>query len=210
MRLIHLLGLVALVAGLGAAPASALPADKHLTVEADNGQGCLPDGKTDCYRLTEGSLDGFEQGMDVHVKLENVGSTGHNLFVTEQANADENNLDTSADDAINGTSTVPEGETRNLTFTIPSDAEGLYFWCDVQTHEAGGMWLEASVAEASEDSGNDGTGNESSPDGDGSSGGSGSEADPSGDGANGVPAAGLAATAAAVSAAALAGRTGRR
>ncbi|PSG98360.1 hypothetical protein BRD56_00005 [Thermoplasmatales archaeon SW_10_69_26] len=135
---------VALVASVGAA--AALPADKHLVVEADNGQGCKDVDKNDCYRVTEGSLEGFVPGMDVHIILENVGSADHNLFVTEQANADENNADTAAEDAINGSETIAQGETTNLTFTVPDDAEGLYFWCDVDTHEPLGMWMEAQVA----------------------------------------------------------------
>jgi hypothetical protein len=125
---------------------AALPADKHLVVEADNGQSCEDPDKNDCYRVTEGSLEGFAQGMDVHIVLENVGSAPHNIFVTESANADDNNLDTAGEDAINSSATVEPGEVTNLTFTVPADAEGLYFWCDVETHEALGMWMEAQVA----------------------------------------------------------------
>jgi hypothetical protein len=125
---------------------AALPADKHLVVEADNGQSCEDPDKNDCYRVTEGSLEGFAQGMDVHVLMENVGSAPHNIFVTESANADDNNLDTAGEDAINSSATVEPGEVTNLTFTVPADAEGLYFWCDVETHEALGMWMEAQVA----------------------------------------------------------------
>lgn len=197
MRTSRWIGLAVVLAALFAAPASALPADKHIEVEADNGQGCLGDLKTDCYRVTNGDLDGFEQGGTVHVMLTNVGDTGHNMFVTTQANADSNNVDTSADDAINGTKTIDAGASTNLTFTIPDDAEGLYFWCDVQTHEAGGMWLEADVSEAtaddSSDDGNDGdqTGSDDqNGDTDGADGGSGDgEDEPSG-----VPGFGLAAT----------------
>lgn len=153
-----------------AGSAGALPADKHLVVEADNGQGCEDPAKNDCYRVTEGSLDGFEQGMDVHVMLENVGSAAHNIFVTESANADENNLDTAGGDAINSSATIESGETTNLTFTVPADAEGLYFWCDVDTHEALGMWMETDVAEAEQpaedntSASDDGSGNETGTD----------------------------------------------
>lgn len=144
-----------LVAALLVASGSALavPADKHLIVETDDGQGCLTEAKNDCYRVVEGSLDDFEQDTSVHIMLENVGSTAHNLFVTEAANADPMNVDTAGEDAFAETETIDPGETANLTFVVPEDAEGLYLWCDVQTHEALGMWLETDVAEASDPGG---------------------------------------------------------
>lgn len=157
------LALVALLALAGAAQAA--PADKHIELEADDGDGCLQEGNNDCFRVVNGtSLDGIEQGMLVHVVLENVGDSPHNVYVTESANADENNVDTAADDAINNSDTIDPGETTDLMFAVPADGEGLYFWCDVGTHEAMGMWLETDVAEA-EDPGaggesDDGTGEE--------------------------------------------------
>lgn len=146
-----------LVAALLVASGSALavPADKHLIVEADDGQGCLMEAKNDCFRVVEGSLEGFEQDTSVHIMLENVGSTAHNLFVTEAANADPMNLDTAGEDAFAETETIDPGETANLTFVVPQDAGGLYLWCDVQTHEALGMWLETDVAEASDPGGSE-------------------------------------------------------
>lgn len=141
-----------------AGAASALPADKHLTLEGDNGQGCVSDQKVDCFRVVNGTLDGFVQGMRVHVTLENVGSAPHNAFVTSSADADSNHVDTPASAAINSSDTVEGGESTNLTFTVPSDADGLYFWCDVQGHEAGGMWLNATVSAPADDAnGTDGT-----------------------------------------------------
>lgn len=131
-----------------AGSAAALPADKHLTLEADDGQGCASEGKNDCYHVAEGSLDGFEQGMRVHVELVNVGSADHNVYVAEPGDADGNNIDSSGDAAINGSDTIASGESTNLTFTVPAEADGLYFWCDVTGHEALGMWLETDVAEA--------------------------------------------------------------
>lgn len=141
---------LAIAALLAWAPvAQAAPSDKHIEIEADDGEGCVQEAKNDCFRVVNGtSLDGIEQGMLVHVVVENVGDAAHNLYVTEEANADENNLDTASDDAINGSDTIDPGETTDLLFAVPADGEGLYFWCDVGPHEAMGMWLETDVAEA--------------------------------------------------------------
>lgn len=144
------------VAGLVlAGGAQALPADKHLTLEADDGESCTSDQKVDCFRVTNGSLDGFVQGMRVHVMLENVGDNPHNLYVTTSDQADGNNVDTPADAAINNSDTLDPGQSTNLTFTVPEDASGLYFWCDIDGHETLGMWLNASVEEAQAQGGND-------------------------------------------------------
>lgn len=128
----------------------ALPADKHLTLEADDGESCTSDQKIDCFRVTNGSLDGFVQGMRVHVMLENVGDNPHNVYVTTSDQADDNNVDTPADAAINDSDTIDPGQSTNLTFTVPEDASGLYLWCEVGGHETLGMWLESSVEEAPE------------------------------------------------------------
>lgn len=155
-----------------AATASALPADKHIALEADDGQGCVSEAKNDCYHVVNGTLEGFEQGMVVHVELTNAGSAPHNVYVTESANADPNNVDTSGDDAINGTDTISEGEETGMMFQVPEDAGGLYFWCEIDGHETLGMWLEADVAEISErnetnePSDNNGTGGEDGAPGD--------------------------------------------
>lgn len=208
------IGLVALV-GL-AVPAGALPADKHLTLEADNGQGCAPQAKADCFRVTNGSLDGFRQGQRVHVTMVNVGSAPHNVFAARSADADDNNVDTPADAAINGSATVDGGEETSLVFRVPDDAEGLYLWCEVDNHETFGMWLEASVEPAAndDDGGNDApeegenrTGNETGNDSGGSDGGPGGSEE---GGDSSIPAPGaLAATLAGLAAALAAARTRR-
>lgn len=146
--------------GLLAGAANALPAHKHVTLEADDGDTCLDQQAVDCFRVANGSLDGFEQGMRVHLTVENVGDNPHNAYVTEQANADNQTRDTSGDDAINGTDTADPGNTVEMAFTVPEDAEGLYLWCEVSGHEAAGMYLTADVAEASGSGDGNGTGSE--------------------------------------------------
>lgn len=149
-------------ASLAVGTAQALPADKHVTLEGDNGQSCASEGSgqmptsIDCFRVVNGSLDGLEQGMRVHLKLENVGNASHNAYAAPSADADSNHLDTPADAAINNTDTIEAGENTSMIFQIPSDAEGLYIWCDIQGHEAGGMWLDASVSSPSEPTEGDG------------------------------------------------------
>jgi len=132
-----------------AGTASAAPSDHHVELEADDGDGCLQETKTDCFRVVNGtSLDGIRQGDVVHVVVRNVGDATHNLHVTDAANASEDHVDTPADAAFAATDGIGAGEQADLTFTVPEDADGLYLWCDVGTHEAGGMWLETDVAEA--------------------------------------------------------------
>lgn len=156
MRRSWIIALLLVGASLAATTAAANPADKHLVLEADDGEGCqdnanvqVPPSQLDCYHVANGTLDGFEQGMRVHLMLENVGDNSHNVFAAKQADADSNHVDTPASAAINSSETIDPGASANLTFTIPDDAEGLYLWCDVQGHEAAGMWLEASVSAAS-------------------------------------------------------------
>lgn len=148
---------VLLAASLVAGAAQALPADKHIELEADDGESCAAESKVDCFRVVnDTSLDGIEQGDVVHVVVRNVGSNPHNVYVTEAANADDNNVDTSGEDAINSSDTIDPDQETDLTFQVPGEAEGLYFWCDVGSHETLGMWLETSVSEASgEDTGED-------------------------------------------------------
>lgn len=150
---------LALVAVLAlSSAAAAAPANTHVTLEADDGESCLSDQKTDCFRVVNGSLDGLEQGMQVHLLLENVGSAPHNAYVANGSDADPNHVDTPASVAINNTETIDPGGNTSMIFQVPSGAESIYIWCDVDGHETGGMWLEASVAEASgtdEPAGND-------------------------------------------------------
>lgn len=183
MRRSWIVAALLVAASLLAGAAQALPAEKHLTLEGDDGDSCTSDQKVDCFRVVNGSLNGFVQGMRVHVQLDNVGSNPHNVFVTTSDQADDNNVDTPADAAINSSETIDPGQSANLTFTVPDDAMGLYFWCDVDGHETLGMWLNATVATPVE-TGN-GTNDTSAP-----SGANDSEADADGDG-NAIPAPGL-------------------
>jgi uncharacterized cupredoxin-like copper-binding protein len=145
-RSLPVLALAALVLAAGAA--HALPAERHVTLEADDGESCLDQDALDCFREINDTLEGVPQGATVHLTVENVGDNPHNAYATEQASADEDTRDTSADDAINGTDTADPGSTVEMTFEVPDDADGLYVWCDVQGHEAAGMYLTADVENA--------------------------------------------------------------
>ncbi len=137
-----------LAATLMLAPAQAQQADLTLTLEADDADGCLDQQALDCFRIADGSLDTLQTGMLVHITLQNVGDNPHNVYVTPQSSADTDTRDTNPDDAINGSETIDPGEETTLVFTVPDDAEGLYLWCEVGTHEAFGMYLTADIEQA--------------------------------------------------------------
>lgn len=149
-----LIALGLLAAGFLAAPGSAAPADVHVTLTATEGPDCDPTtAEAACFIVSNGSLSDLPAGGTVHLMLENTGQLDHNAFVTDAANADENNLDTAGDDAVASTDTVSAGGNTSVTFTVPSDADELYIWCDIQGHEPLGMFMTASVGPAVSDGG---------------------------------------------------------
>lgn len=196
MRRSLLIALALLGSGFLAGHASGAPADVHVTLEAAEGPDCDPTGQqVACFLVTNGSLEDLPAGGTVHLMLENAGQLDHNVFVTDAANADENNADTAGGDAIASTDTVSAGGNASVSFTVPSDAEALYLWCDVQGHEPLGMYLNATVSDAPA------SGNGTSDDGTGDEAGTDAEEE-----ANPLPAPGAVLLASAVALAALAHR----
>lgn len=206
MRRTWLLAAGLITATFLAGTATAFPAHKHVTLEGDNGEGCLDQQKNDCFRVVNGSMDGFVAGMRIHLTLVNVGSAPHNVYVTEEANADQLRIDTAGDDAINNTATIDPDANASTIFDVPDDAEGLYFWCDIDGHEAGGMWITASVEQPVDEPPEGGTGgaNDTGNDSDGDAGGS------DGDDESAVPAPGGVAVVATVVSTALVAASRRR
>lgn len=123
-----------------APPAVAHEDAVHISVEARE-SNCT--GTRDlCFEVTQGNLDDIGPGTQVEVSFRNQGNTGHQFWATTKANADPSNQDTSTSSALGGTQDpVSPGNQATVTFTIPDDAEGFYFWCDVGNHEAQGMWI---------------------------------------------------------------------
>ncbi len=139
----------------------------QVTVAAQEGPDCpTAEQKLYCLTVTEGQLDGVQQGELVQLSLINEGEAPHNAYVTTPDNADTDTRDTAAGDAFANTSTIDAGEETNASFTVPSDAESLYLWCEVDNHELMGMWLEVSVDPA----GDAGNGTDSDDGGDGDTG----------------------------------------
>lgn len=102
---------------------------------------------TFCFEVTSGSLDDIDAGSEATVTFRNEGGTEHNLYVARQSDAASDHTNTPASAAIANSSDLQSGEEETVTFTVPSDASGLYFWCDVAGHESLGMWLETSFDE---------------------------------------------------------------
>lgn len=141
--------LTALAALVLLAPTGA--AFTQVTLAAQEGPDCpTADQKLYCLTVTEGQLDGVQQGELIQISLINEGEAPHNAYVTTADNADTDTRDTAADDAFANTSTIGGGEETNASFTVPSDAESLYIWCEIDNHEIMGMWIEVSVDPAPE------------------------------------------------------------
>lgn len=140
MRTLAIIGMLA-VGLLALAPGANAHLDAvHLNVEARE-DGCAG-AREFCFELTSGNLDDIGPGTQVEVFFRNQGSTGHQFWVTTKANMDPSNHDTSTSNAIAGTQDpVAPGNQQTVTFTIPDDAKGFYFWCDIGQHESRGMWI---------------------------------------------------------------------
>lgn len=181
------IALIAATALLTLPSAVAQQSATALTIEADDGDTCIEGQAANCFHVMEGSLDDLETGMLVNITLVNVGDNPHNIYVTEEENADTDTRDTSTDDAIGGSDTIDPGEETQFMFTIPDETESLYLWCDVGPHEVLGMYLTTDVEQVENDGG-DQNGEEDTrdPADDGDD-----EQDPDGDEEQGIPFPGL-------------------
>lgn len=143
----------------------------QVTVAARESPECPPSSqRIYCLTVTDGQLEGVTQGEAVRLTLVNQGQADHNAYIALGADADEMTRDTPADAAFANTSTIASGQQTNASFVVPDDAESLYLWCEIGTHEPLGMWLEVTV-EAAEGAGNgtsdDGADGNGTGDGDG-------------------------------------------
>lgn len=146
MRATHV-ALALLVAGLlPLGVAGAQEGTDQMTVVAHE-SGCEGD-RDFCFEVTEGDPGELSAGDEVEVTLRNPSEnpSSHNLYVTTPDQADEEDRDTPEDAAIENTTTVEPGAETTMTFTVPDDADGLYWWCEISGHESLGMWLESAVA----------------------------------------------------------------
>ncbi|MDX1611364.1 MAG: hypothetical protein R3185_03275 [Candidatus Thermoplasmatota archaeon] len=146
--------LVALVLTLLCSPIVQAQADPVATLAGMEGSACEAP-KITCWEVTDGDLAGnLVAGSEVTVLVQAVGEAPHNLYVTTPDQADPNRLNTDGSAAFANSDTVSSGEETTFTFEVPTDAEELYFWCDVLEHEAGGMWFILPVLPAEEGQGN--------------------------------------------------------
>ncbi len=160
MRSRPLLVTLALVAGslLAAGTLVAQGGDTiQVTAVAQSSDQC--GDSTWCWDVT-GASD-IQPGDTVEVTVEvpdEAGQTTHNLYVADSGYNEGGNTD--PDTAIAGTDgDVEPGQTASFTFTAPSDASELYFWCDEGAHEQLGMWWTEDLAAGGADDGStDGAG----------------------------------------------------
>jgi MYXO-CTERM domain-containing protein len=134
------IALITLIGLLTAAGSANAQGTVDLTVEARE-SGCP---QAYCFVVTQGSLDDLAPGVEVNVHFINLedNAAEHEFVVTTSDQADSNHAATSEDDAIaESEEGMAPGTEDNITFTVPDDAPGVYFWCGVPGHEQLGMWL---------------------------------------------------------------------
>lgn len=146
---VSIAGLFLVAASTTAMAQTAQPTSVELTFIGKD-SGC-PGGKSMCFELAQGSLADLAPGAVVHLRFENEGNLMHMLMVTTPDKADSNHRATPEYAALpgGGIEDVPAGGSGNTTFTVPSDATGLYFWCGVPGHEVSGMWLSTTFGGSS-------------------------------------------------------------
>lgn len=120
--------------------------ERSFTVAA-SGNEC-PEGKSLCYQVENASPE-LTPGEEVSIRFENRDGVEHTLHVANGSRSDSERRDTPADAALADTGEVPPGGVATVNVTIP-DGDALYLWCDVDDHEANGMWTEVPVSAASE------------------------------------------------------------
>lgn len=113
--------------------------------------GCTG-GKTMCFVETTGNLSRMMPGQHVDVEFNNVGTTRHMWMVTDGKNMDSMHRNTEHHMAMAQMEDVEPGQMMNTSFTVPSGAPSLYFWCGEAGHEQLGMWLEQSIQSSDVDS----------------------------------------------------------
>ncbi len=135
---ISTLVLVALlaIAPLLTADASSLSLTLH-----GHGQDCT-DARF-CFTIEEGNLTNLTPGTTVSLTFENHDTAIHNVYVAPLDQANPNRASTNPDHALATTQDLGPGQQDRITFTAPTNTTGLYFWCEVSSHEAHGMYLEA-------------------------------------------------------------------
>ncbi len=112
----------------------------ELTIVARD-SGC-PSGIPFCFKVVSGNLADAKAGASVRITFKNEGFAPHDLHVTTSSMADKSHQDTSKSYAIAASrANMAGGDQDTFTFTVPAGAQGIYLWCDVEGHEASGMWL---------------------------------------------------------------------
>lgn len=116
------------------------PQGDHVTLSARD-EGC-PEPHQLCLLSTGQSLDAFQPGQRVFLIYENQASDDHNLYVTTVDRADPARENTDGSQAIAHSAIfVAPGQSEEFAVDVPTDATGLYFWCDLGNHEALGLRL---------------------------------------------------------------------
>lgn len=151
-----LFGAMALMLVAALAPVATAQTGGNVTVTALE-NGC-PGGRTFCF---EHAVDGqLTPGTEISFTFVNAeeNQAPHNLYVTLDQDYDEDNAQSDAAEAEGNTEDLPPGEEATFTVMLASNAQQIYYWCDVVGHESLGMWGTIPVESA-----NGGTGDDTPP-----------------------------------------------
>lgn len=110
----------------------------HVTATAQE-SGC-PGERTFCW---ETEMDGsISAGDNVKVTVVNPqeSSSEHDFFATWGAYDQEHQDTEPGNDSAGTNGSIAPGEETSFNFTVPDDAETLYYWCDISGHEQLGMY----------------------------------------------------------------------
>lgn len=133
-------GLALMVAGPTVGQGGPSGQDQRLRLVADDA-GCAEAAR--CFEA-EDVPEPLRAGTNLTITFENAGSEEHSVYVTTVAQADTDRSRTPASAAVTEIGPIAPNETANATLEVPS-ADALYLWCDLDGHEADGMWIEVPV-----------------------------------------------------------------
>lgn len=128
-----------------------------------------------CWGI-EGDLEAaFVAGREVTITVVAPGEAPHNLYFIADGEQDGTTYDTDGSAAIASSETVQHGNETTFSFTVPTDVEALYYWCDVGLpvadeggdHELAGMRGTVNVTAAADEDSDDAS--DGDGDGDGES-----------------------------------------
>lgn len=90
-------------------------------------------------------VTGVAPNSTLNLTVVNGGQDAHNFYVDWDGDFDETNTDSDPQAAEANLDRLESGDSGDISFTVPADAEQLYIWCDIPGHEELGMFSFVAV-----------------------------------------------------------------